>query len=772
MSRAETAIEERDVGELRSISIALRSVQSPDAQTARAKLEDFRLDRYRNLWKEGDRVTKTTDARAAAALYGNREEASYLLMEAASAFMWEDLFEQALDCLSEARAILETGEFESERERQLQWARHALESGRIFRRQGLLDRAYAEIDVLMEERDRLIDDQISPALLAQVILFLADLEVAQEDWEDVISLLSEALDRKQLSGQGRLQATYWLGQASFEQDREDESLVARARELFEAVLESSEASARLRAQCYGRLARIAMHREEFDLAKGHLDSARASAYDQLLPDERAHHCVFESRLARLRGVGEAEARKALLEEWPQVLEYWHKIPLRAGGVGFLSFKNLQRILSEVLRIVLETEGEAQAFEALVAAQEISTLSRYLEQQGRAVSEWSPDTDELILTYLPSIEGTHLFAQTSRGVTHHWLSVTQVELRSKISSLNGYLRISPRAPRVPKTRSRGIESLSLELSQALLPAAVADQIGERERLTICGVELLHHLPFEVLFIELGQPLGLVRDISYLPSIPVGSQLRSSPDLADALILLGGGEGLGFLGNWEFGFMRWYDQAHAFHGEESNAQRLIESRAAVLQLFGHGPVEVEREIMATVELDGERVGFEEVIAMQNAPRLAMLTACGSWRGPSRRGDGGVGHLATAFLRAGSAAVVLPHADVEAAATSSWSQAFHLSLNQGKSPARAARDARVKLAQSSGHSDPFYHSLLHVVGAGHRPIFSEPSSRVANGEPTPFEYQRRITWHWYLAVAGLLLLFVELLRAINRRRSHLFR
>ena len=106
--------------------------------------------------------------------------------------------------------------------------------------------------------------------------------------------------------------------------------------------------------------------------------------------------------------------------------------------------------------------------------------------------------------------------------------------------------------------------------------------------------------------------------------------------------------------------------------------------------------------------------------SAPSLVVMTACGTGRGPARWGDPGVSNLAGILFERGADTVILPYANLAYEATTRLSGSFHRFLRKGHGPAEALRRARVELARDENFRDPFYHSLLHVRGLPHRPIF----------------------------------------------------
>jgi CHAT domain-containing protein len=95
------------------------------------------------------------------------------------------------------------------------------------------------------------------------------------------------------------------------------------------------------------------------------------------------------------------------------------------------------------------------------------------------------------------------------------------------------------------------------------------------------------------------------------------------------------------------------------------------------------------------------------------------CGAGRGPLRSGDDGVTNLGGACFKAGAVCVLISPIDLEQTATEKLLDLFHERFAAGETPARAMLAARRALAADPRFADPFYHSMLQVVGIGHRPL-----------------------------------------------------
>lgn len=763
MKRYEEATTSLDPAKLAILQDDLRSATGDDSEAARDALEEFRHSNYMTLYLLEDPRKKLDMALAVRVLYRGELPAAYLNQVAADLYLNDDRFEEAFKCLRESKWALDSSEFETERKKQYEYALHAVQAGWVYRRLGLLDRAAVDASFLLEERERLRKERTALGALSNLNLLMASIDVTLEKWAHLEDWLGEALRSKEFFENDIVRATYWRGQAAFERDRDDLDGTERARAQLVGVLSHDLTWPRIRYQAQLRLARIALYHGELEEAGFWLDESESGGFEDLQPDEQAHHAVFRMRHARRSGSDVEGARQRLLASWERYLEFMAGVPLRPGGVGMQSYHSFQRIIAEVLKVKLVTGNAREAFHEIERAHRNATLVRMLASDGVSPDSFEALPDEVLMMYLPGLDGTHLFLATSEDVQHAFLQVTGREIEQKVAALNRLVRCSPSSPNAPPHREAGIHEQATHLWSQLVPPSAQMTLAAKQRVTICGIEMLFHLPFECLLPDRGPALGLTHDISYLPALPMSGQLEPRTGLDNSLALFGGASQLEFESDWDRDLLRHYVSTSAHHGPSANESTLRETTSSVVHLLGHGRFDLERELMTTVELDGGWIGYEEIIAMQHSPRLAVITACGGWRGPERRGDGGIGHLASAFMRGGCETVVVPHADIEANATLAWSQAFHWALTRGDSPARAAREARLALVESEVYADPFYHSLLHVVGVGHHPLFEQTIEAQPQERPIPVKAST-LDWRLVLAGIGLLLLIADVVRRIK--------
>ena len=767
--------------------ILLLALAGQDAGTRATSAAPDLVERDRRLHALGGLrpQEQLEEALALAPLYPPSALSAHLWQTATGRYREAGRVTEASECLAHARRDLEAAAWESPGARSAGFARWHLEAAKLDLELGLVDRAALRIPVLEAGREQMagLEDPAARWFVSNAALTLARIDVARHRWAELERWLPAALETGSLTGDDRARALYLVGQATYEVDPSDAVRLERARARVREAIDAARAresidppaSRLLRAQAHLRLARFALDRGELSGARAELDVARAiedaaPSDHPLRALERAHRAVFELRLARRTG----DARRAgeeLLERWRALLETWHRAAPRPGGVGYLTYENHQRVLGEVLAVLVEKSEEA-AWRELVDAHRAATLvkQRLPELLAGEVEAPRPRPGEALWAILPTLDGAHVFLAVGERVEHHWIAEGAQALRRDALALARLVRTSPLAPEAPRARRRGIEELGALLHAKLFPAPFDELVEQASALTVVGAELLEHVPFEVLGPDASRALGRTHDLAYLPCLALHGRLAPEGEEGGALDLacLGGGGDLSIPRAWPARLRDLYPAGRALVSARADATLGDLERVAprVLQLLGHGHLDREAECPATIEVGGARVDHALLSHLAPVPELVLLTACGSWRGPWRPGDGGVGELAGACLAAGASSVVLTSADVELGATLAWSEVFHWAIARGLSPARAAREARLALAGSATFDDPYYHSLLHVVGDGLQPVFAAPLASAPRTRPDPAA--GGAGWRWVLASAGALLGALAVRRALNRRRD----
>jgi len=292
--------------------------------------------------------------------------------------------------------------------------------------------------------------------------------------------------------------------------------------------------------------------------------------------------------------------------------------------------------------------------------------------------------------------------------------------------------------------------ALALAERLLPEEVARRIAGWKRLTIAGTDTLGPVPFAWLPID-GERLGARVALVLVPTLPFAASLarRARSQRAHDLVLLTdarpgaatrSGEALAPVGAGAEVLACLRD----FYGEgcsvltgdmasSASLGSLPLDDVAVLQLLVHAVEEPERSIPVSLVLtpsspddDGLFRG-EQVASLDGAPRVVLLTACGSGQGPTRRGDPEVGSLTGAWLAHGAQVVITAGRELTLSEAKRVTALFHERLRaHGDSPAEAMRVARVELLRAEPDLAPFLHGMLQVVGAGHEPVFAARAGR----------------------------------------------
>jgi hypothetical protein len=287
----------------------------------------------------------------------------------------------------------------------------------------------------------------------------------------------------------------------------------------------------------------------------------------------------------------------------------------------------------------------------------------------------------------------------------------------------------------------------------------------DEVAIVGIDLLGCTPFDALPLDEHTTFGHALATTYLPSLTVGSRLlkRAGPSLAPTLRLTvlaaptdpsNAGDlrlawtPIAWNADHERQLRRVYGESgvQVFTGEAANLSTLKRSAGwaanDVLEFVAHGFYEPASEPPAGIALAPCAVSNGLVHAADlerlEVGWLVVLAVCGAGRTPLRSGDDGVSNLGGAFMKAGAQCVVLSPVDLEQGATELLLDEFHAQVVRGESPARAMRAARRKLSANERYADPFYNSMLQVVGLGSRPLVSPGTDAAAPSAPaTPLRF-----------------------------------
>lgn len=545
-----------------------------------------------------------------------------------------------------------------------------------------------------------------------------------------------------------------IGLADLEYAIHDSARAREARELFEGLLRRSE------EEDFTQALRCETWLLELDIREGLLNEARERSarllaefeettigeHNRPMTDLRSLFAGLRARLhLALAPSLDAEARESMLvnsrfelqREFEGMLTRWEaNTPLREAGIAFLGRRSRRLVVSQLiqhehaLRSKRE-EAAATALEYVLRIQEMGTFARQANFQSRSldqVQEALCDDDHGLLVYLPSDAKGHLFCIGSKSVEHVEVA-GEDEWQGPRERLEDLLRSRPDA---------GVDEIraaSMDLGKALLPLEARKVISDVgwKAVSVVGGDLLGYVPFEYLPGVKTRWLYQELDVSYLRSLPVGVLLaeRSTPVVAeDALDLHLVLANRALKPHFPFESTHRALLTGAFEGRSTRIDSgdkatlgSLEKRLGhgdrLLHLVAHGELR-EGELRPAVALAGQsRLDPKIVKDWKGAPRLVLLSVCRAALGVERPGDDVPIDLGSAYLAAGSQAVILPRLKVEYEAQAALAFLIEKHLLRGESPARALSLARDELARDERFAHP-KHGLMHVVGLGHQPVF----------------------------------------------------
>lgn len=264
------------------------------------------------------------------------------------------------------------------------------------------------------------------------------------------------------------------------------------------------------------------------------------------------------------------------------------------------------------------------------------------------------------------------------------------------------------------------TLVLRELQGLYDALIApleDRLKSCERLVVVPDGPLHHVPFHALYNE-GRYLIESCELSYAPSATILALCLERPrDGGDESMLVafaGQGRDLpqavsevkelaGLLPRAVV-----YVQEHATRSVLSG----IAGPLRVLHLATHGWVCHENPMFSSLAFADGELSVWEVFGARLPASLAVLSACVTGRGVSKGSD----HLglASAFLCAGSRALLSTLWQIHDASTAAFMHLFYRHLLQGQACAAALRQAQLELMSADAYQHPYYWAPFVLSGA----------------------------------------------------------
>ncbi len=604
----------------------------------------------------------------------------------------------------------------------------------------------------------------------------------------------------------RAQLLISQGIAAYGRASQGEPGASQAQRALEQALECDGIQPRDRLRALATMASVALL--EDDLSEAERILIRAERWRESLESRNGERvsadlcCYLDALRARwaielpLPPEQLVQHRERLEDSLDERMNAWAKLPIRAGGAGFLHLDEQRDALAEWIEITVATAGREQgavmAFEFLLRAQGLGSISRSLKAQDvplppltvAEVRRWL-GPDHGLMVCLPTTRGTHLFfldrdqltlissRENSRGVLQSWR-------RTMIESIQDE-NLSSRATNSAR-----------QLADALFPGTIRDRLAEWSGVTLVGLDLLGWIPPGLLPMDPAKPLGTMLPLATLPSVPLGLLLRerakdSSSMQERGLVMAAPDHARELLE--QPGMPRPLRLTSHHHellaGSVSKSGQVLTGPQATwenfcaandgtlrfLHLFLHGVHRSDRERTAGLvfapssnHADG-LVWCEDIEELTGVPEVTMLSACSTMRGPQRHGDDGVEHLGGAWFQAGASVVLQARLPLDSARTADVSAAItHRIVHEGMTPAEAVFATRQQwFTRRPRDPTPF---IMQAVGDAHRSYFERPEMPVARAaiEPQAPKQVRSKQKMWWV-VAGLLLLAAVAWTGVHR-------
>ncbi|HYM61981.1 MAG TPA: CHAT domain-containing tetratricopeptide repeat protein [Thermoanaerobaculia bacterium] len=330
----------------------------------------------------------------------------------------------------------------------------------------------------------------------------------------------------------------------------------------------------------------------------------------------------------------------------------------------------------------------------------------------------------VLEYWLGAAGSHLWIVTSRGVTHASLPPRETIERE----VEAYARdlVGPRDPLMTGSpRGAGLFSM-------LVGPAVAT-IERSAHVAVVPDRRLYALNFETLIVPAPAPHYWIEDVTMTTCSSLALLAHTTKQVGTERSIL-------VVGNPPTPSPEFPALAHAAE-EIQRIQRAFDGRpvdvlsgsAATARAYvaqasrsydfihfvAHGVASRESPLDSAVVLakDGEasKLYAREIVRHPLRARLVTISSCSGAGSAAYSGEGLVG-LAWAFLRAGARQVVAALWEVNDTATPEMMERMYTSLNAGRDPATALREAKLALLHSgSVYSRPFYWAPFVLYSGG---------------------------------------------------------
>ena len=341
---------------------------------------------------------------------------------------------------------------------------------------------------------------------------------------------------------------------------------------------------------------------------------------------------------------------------------------------------------------LETQVAAEETRLQAAEQALAQANpRFSETVSRSATPLAADAvarllppDTLLIEYFFLREDLLIWAiAPGAPPAAHWQACDVAALNRDILALHRACeRREPLAP------------LAEGLAHLLL-APFAERIRGSKALLIVPHGTAHALPFQALPFD-GEPLGLHRTLTYLPSASV---LQWRPTGAPRPLP----ERILVVGNPTLDLPAAREEATVIAAQFADPVLLLEDQATeaavrariadapLVHLATHGLLDAESPLNSAVALaGGETLSVYELMLLRLQARLVVLSACSTAQGETTGGDDVLG-LTRGLLAAGAQAALVSLWPVEDRSTAVLMGEFYRQLKEGAAPAEALHDAQ---------------------------------------------------------------------------------
>ena len=435
-----------------------------------------------------------------------------------------------------------------------------------------------------------------------------------------------------------------------------------------------------------------------------------------------------------------EWERALHAAWRVLMQEWRELEPDGEALAFLQMETRRDLLSLWLRVRASApDGAAACFDRYLEADASGSTARRMQlppvSVQQALAALVPANGAL-LVFLPAPVGSHALV-----ADHHGIDVVPLPPE-------GPLRRHVAALRHALAEGDGDAELCRRLGQPiadqLLPPALRARLDGAETLVVAGYELLHSLPLELLPLEgLHAWLGLRCAVVYVPSVTLAVHLAGREPAAStgrAVLLAGTAIAPGDAERWHHGSVV-VDTATlgaAFPGLDPDTVDVRRDaafaewvaapvRAELGSVIAHGIRDARRACGSGMLLAAPIGGstgavFATDLPAIGMPRVVFLGVCGARRAALRLGEDGGHRFTSAFLAAGSDAVIATDLDVRLDEVLALHAAFVRELGADTGVAGALLRARRQLraagaaprAWAGFRLEGLPHARLHLRGA----------------------------------------------------------